>query len=72
MESAKAISEHFMKSEMSAWLDTYQTNVVGGFFMAMAFLPLLEKGQTNTPGYSSSVINVSSISGAMKGSSNGQ
>ena len=40
--------------------------------MSMAFLPLLAKGTTNTPGYSSSVVNVSSISGAMKGSSMGQ
>lgn len=38
----------------------------------MAFLPLLAKGNAVTPGYSSSVVNVSSISGAMKGSSNGQ
>ncbi|KAF7189081.1 Rhamnolipids biosynthesis 3-oxoacyl-[acyl-carrier-protein] reductase [Pseudocercospora fuligena] len=38
----------------------------------LAFLPLLAKGSSTTPGYSSSVINVSSISGAMKGSSMGQ
>jgi NAD(P)-dependent dehydrogenase (short-subunit alcohol dehydrogenase family) len=38
----------------------------------MAFLPLLARGGTVTPGYSSSVVNVSSISGAMKGSSMGQ
>jgi NAD(P)-dependent dehydrogenase (short-subunit alcohol dehydrogenase family) len=50
-----------------------QTNVAAGFFMSMAFLPLLAKGQTNAPnGDTSSVINVSSISGAMKGSSMGQ
>ena len=40
--------------------------------MSMAFLPLLAKGTTKTPGYSSSVVNVSSISGSMKGSSMGQ
>jgi NAD(P)-dependent dehydrogenase (short-subunit alcohol dehydrogenase family) len=38
----------------------------------VAFLPLLAKGGEATPGYSSSVVNVSSISGAMKGSSMGQ
>jgi NAD(P)-dependent dehydrogenase (short-subunit alcohol dehydrogenase family) len=53
--------------------DTMQTNVAAGFFMSMAFLPLLAKGQQNAPnGDTSSVINVSSISGAMKGSSMGQ
>jgi NAD(P)-dependent dehydrogenase (short-subunit alcohol dehydrogenase family) len=40
--------------------------------MSMAFLPLLSTGNSRTPGYSSSVVNVSSISGAMKGSSMGQ
>lgn len=40
--------------------------------MSMALLPLLAKGGQVTPGYTSSVVNVSSISGAMKGSSGGQ
>lgn len=42
--------------------------------MSMAFLPLLAKGQEKhkADGYTSSVVNVSSISGAMKGSSSGQ
>ena len=40
--------------------------------MAMAMLPLLAKGRDVTPGYTSQVVNVSSISGQMKGSSNGQ
>lgn len=53
-------------------MDTYRTNVMGQYFMSMAFLPLLAKGRDITPGYTSSVVNVSSISGAMKGSSNGQ
>jgi NAD(P)-dependent dehydrogenase (short-subunit alcohol dehydrogenase family) len=72
MNSAEAISEHFLRSEEQQWLDTFSTNVVGQYFMSMAFLPLLAKGTSQTPGYSSQVVNVSSISGAMKGSSNGQ
>lgn len=72
MKDAKAISEHFLKTEMSSWLDTMQTNVAAGYYMSMAFLPLLVKGQDVTPGYTSQVVNVSSISGAMKGSSGGQ
>lgn len=38
----------------------------------MTFLPLLAKGREVTPGYTSSVVNVTSISGVMKGSSSGQ
>lgn len=72
MTDAKAISEHFLKTEESQWLDTYRTNVAAGYFMSMAFLPLLAKGREVTPGYSSQIVNVTSVSGAMKGSSNGQ
>ena len=72
MNSAEAISKHFLKSEEQQWEDTFRTNVYGGYFMSMAFLPILAKGTANTPGYSSQIVNVSSISGAMKGSSNGQ
>lgn len=32
MSDAQAISDHFMKSEMQSWLDTYQTNVAGGMY----------------------------------------
>lgn len=72
MKSAEAISQHFLRSEEQQWLDTFHTNVAGQYWMSMAFLPLLAKGTVNTPGYSSSIVNVSSISGAMKGSSGGQ
>ncbi|KAI5369414.1 Putative short-chain dehydrogenase/reductase SDR, NAD(P)-binding domain superfamily [Septoria linicola] len=70
--SAEAISKYFLRSEEQQWTDTFQTNVMGQYFMSMAFLPLLEKGGKQTPGYSSSIVNISSISGAMKGSSMGQ
>jgi len=69
---AEAISKHFLKSEEQQWMDTFHTNVMGQYFMSMAFLPLLAKGREVTPGYTSSVVNVSSISGQMKGSSSGQ
>lgn len=48
------------------------TNITAQFFTNAAFLPLLAKGRDVTPGYTSSIVNVSSISGAMKGSSMGQ
>ena len=70
--SAKAISEHFMQSEPEQWAETFQTNLTAQFFTTMAFLPLLEKGRNVSPGYTSSVVNVASISGVMKGTSSGQ
>ncbi|EMC93410.1 hypothetical protein BAUCODRAFT_125274 [Baudoinia panamericana UAMH 10762] len=72
MEDPNAISQHFLKSEEQQFQETFQTNVIGQYFMSMAFLPLLAKGREVTPGYTTSVVNVSSISGQMKGSSNGQ
>lgn len=72
MTDANAISQHFLRSEDAQWSSTFQTNVTGQYFMAMAMLPLLAKGGEVTPGYTSQVVNVSSISGQMKGSSNGQ
>lgn len=70
--SANAISEHFMQSEPEQWADTFQTNITAQFFTTMALLPLLEKGRNVSPGYTSSVVNVASISGVMKGTSSGQ
>jgi len=72
MSDPEAVSKHFLQSEESQWLDTFKTNVMGQYFMSMAFLPLLAAGGSVTPGYTSSVVNVSSISGAMKGPSAGQ
>lgn len=70
--SAQSISEHLMQSEPEQWADTFQTNITAQFFTTAAFLPLLSKGRGVTPGYTSSVVNVASISGVMKGSSVGQ
>lgn len=69
---AQSVSEHFLKTNGDAWADTFRTNVGAIYIMSMVFLPLLAKGGGKTPGYTSSVINVTSISGAMKGTSSGQ
>lgn len=44
----------------------------GSQFTAASFLPLLKKGADNTTGYTSQIINTTSISGLMKGASGGQ
>ncbi|KAF2707834.1 NAD(P)-binding protein [Pleomassaria siparia CBS 279.74] len=69
---AESVSDHFWKSEPESWADTFKTNVGGVYYMSIAFLPLLAKGGEASPGYTSSIINVTSISGAMKGNSGGQ
>lgn len=70
--SAQSISQHFMQSEPEEWQETFNTNIIGQFFITLAFLPLLEKGRELVPGYTSSIVNVASISGVMKGTSSGQ
>jgi NAD(P)-dependent dehydrogenase (short-subunit alcohol dehydrogenase family) len=72
MTDAQAISDHFLKTKPEQWAETLQTNVTGPYYMSVAFLPLLAKGRDAVPGYTSQIVNVSSISGAMKGSSMGQ
>ncbi len=63
--SAESISEHLLKSEYQNWQDTFETNITAQFFMSAAFLPLLGKGRDVTPGYTSSIVNVASISGTI-------
>ncbi|KAL8905718.1 MAG: hypothetical protein Q9207_002474 [Kuettlingeria erythrocarpa] len=70
--SAQSISEHLMRSEPEQWEETFRTNITAQYFVTAAFLPLLAKGREVTPGYSTSVVNIASISGVMKGSSMGQ
>ncbi|OGE53075.1 hypothetical protein PENARI_c008G11185 [Penicillium arizonense] len=48
------------------WDDVFRTNVSQLFFMTTAFLPLLKKGSEAERGWSSTVINTTSISGIVK------
>lgn len=68
---AQAISEFFMKSNPQSWADTFQTNVTAQFFMSMAFLPLLARGCDIVPGYTSSIVQISSNSGFLKSNTRG-
>lgn len=54
------------KSTVEDWTDVYRTNVAQVFFATAAFLPLLEKSSKRFPGWSGTVINISSISGLVK------
>jgi len=48
------------------WADLYAINAFSIFFVTTAFLGLLDKGSRDVDGFSSSVINITSISGIIK------
>ncbi|KAI5801284.1 short chain dehydrogenase/reductase [Geopyxis carbonaria] len=71
--SVDAIAKHLWTTgSPQEWAETFETNVTAQFFTSVAFLPLLALGTQSTPGYSSSIVNITSISGVLKSSSGGQ
>jgi len=65
-KTAEEMKKNLFDDESSTfedWCNTYRTNVPQQFFMTTAFLPLLQKATEIEYGYSSTVINISSISG---------
>lgn len=54
------------KSTFEEWSDVLRTNVLNLFFTTTAFLPLLNQGSEGEYGWSSTVVNISSISGLVK------
>jgi len=53
-------------STFEEWESVYRTNVAQIYFMTAAFLPLLQRGTEAEPKFSSTVLNITSISGIMK------
>ncbi|RYO81217.1 hypothetical protein DL766_006753 [Monosporascus sp. MC13-8B] len=67
--SAAEMKENLFDSEKATfedWTDIYRVNVPQIYFMTTAFLPLLQKSSERHPGWSGTVINISSISGLVK------
>jgi NAD(P)-dependent dehydrogenase (short-subunit alcohol dehydrogenase family) len=62
LHQAKLIPIH----SFDTWSDLYTTNVIGPHFLSVAFLPLLQKATERTHGWSSTIINISSISGLVR------
>ncbi|KAF8588555.1 short-chain dehydrogenase [Ramaria rubella] len=56
----------FDSQSLESWGDLYAVNVASLFFVSTAFLGLLEKATKETPGYTSVIINITSISAIMK------
>jgi NAD(P)-dependent dehydrogenase (short-subunit alcohol dehydrogenase family) len=67
--SAEALKKELFENESATfadWDDIYRTNVSSIFFMTTAFLPLLDAASNKTRGWSSTVLNITSISGMVK------
>lgn len=66
--SAEALKKALFDSDDSfdGWLDVYRTNVAAMHFTTAALLPLLQHSTKTNPGWSSTVINITSISGLIK------
>ncbi|KAI0682644.1 NAD(P)-binding protein [Earliella scabrosa] len=60
-KSAEALKDQLWNEELADWEDVYRTNVIGYFFTAAAFLPLLSAAARE--GHTGTVINVTSMSG---------
>ncbi|KAI0632069.1 short-chain dehydrogenase [Trametes polyzona] len=70
-KNAETIGRALFEGEsFESWGDLYKINTFSVFFVTTAFLGLLAKGTEENPAYTSSVINVTSVSGLMKLSQN--
>jgi NAD(P)-dependent dehydrogenase (short-subunit alcohol dehydrogenase family) len=66
-KEAGPLSEYLFNSEsFEEWSSLYAINTFSIYFATVAFLDLLDKGSKDREGFSSSVINITSISGLMK------
>ncbi|KAG0150406.1 hypothetical protein CROQUDRAFT_652310 [Cronartium quercuum f. sp. fusiforme G11] len=64
-KSGKEVAKLTSESEnFEGWDQVWRTNVAAVYFSTVCFLPLLEKGSTES--YRSGVINISSVSGMVK------
>ncbi|KAH8104837.1 short-chain dehydrogenase [Cristinia sonorae] len=59
----RAMFEH---ESFEEWANVYKSNTFSIYFVTMAFLGLLAKGSEDTEGYTSCVVNITSISGIIK------
>ncbi|EIN12539.1 NAD(P)-binding protein [Punctularia strigosozonata HHB-11173 SS5] len=56
----------FNNESFETWSDLYKINTFSVFFVTTAFLGLLDVGSNDVPGWTSSVVNVTSVSGTLK------
>lgn len=67
LKDAETLGQALFNNEtFGQWSDLYMINTFSVFFVTTAFLGLLDKGSKESEGYSSVVINITSISGVIK------
>lgn len=67
--SAEEMKKNLFENEDATfqdWDDVYRTNVSSCYFMSTCFLPMLQKASEAQHGWSSTIINITSISGQVK------
>ncbi|KIJ64490.1 hypothetical protein HYDPIDRAFT_28431 [Hydnomerulius pinastri MD-312] len=66
-KKAAELSQYlFAQESFEEWSGLYAVNTFSIYFVTVAFLDLLDKGSQDKPGFTSSVINITSISGLIK------
>ncbi|TBU26023.1 NAD(P)-binding protein [Dichomitus squalens] len=66
-QNAETIGRSLFEGEsFESWSNVYNVNTFSIFFVTTAFLGLLAKGSEDVAGYTSSVINITSVSGIVK------
>jgi NAD(P)-dependent dehydrogenase (short-subunit alcohol dehydrogenase family) len=64
-DAAKLGDTLFKQGSFEEWTEVLKTNTVAPYFVTMGFLSLLERGARTRKGETSSVINISSVSGTI-------
>lgn len=65
-KDAETLGQALFTESEEGWADVFAINVYSIYFVTMAFLGLLDKGTKDQAGYTSSVINITSISAITK------
>ncbi|KAJ7432336.1 hypothetical protein FB451DRAFT_384032 [Mycena latifolia] len=67
-KDAESLGQALFKEPPSGWADVYAINTFSIFFVTTAFLGLLDKGtrESTIPGFTASVVNITSISGLIR------
>jgi len=66
LKNAESLGQALFNESLEGWADIYAIDTFPTFFVTTAFLGLLDKGSQDVEGYSSVVINITSISGLIK------
>lgn len=71
-ENVEELAVHLWQATTEQWQLTLLTNLTSQYFTSVAFTKQLAQGTAKRPGYSSSIVNITSINGFMVTSAGGQ